>query len=178
MFGWACHYIDSSYCVKGDQWFGASFGGPADGPGGLAPCAGPYCANTQTDWAGALPDCNVNPTPCFSGGGVYSYLAKNFGEGNGTPASQTHLAYRLGGVSPVQNRTVFVDVPATAFLGGSRVRLKITRPSGVTTTTICSASPCAAAVDARQGDHLMQILHLSPTNGVLATGNPGILKVQ
>jgi len=182
--GWLYNVTGTArYKAWGDNWFANAFGGPADGPGGIAPCGGPGCDGHETDWIGALPSCLLgNPVPCgragnFAAGNVFFFLGKNFGQGSGAPAAQTHLAYRLGGSVSAQSRTIYVDLPPTVFLVPMRVQLQVTAPSGATASTLCLTSPCPVTVDARQGNHLMKMVYLSIAGRVLATSDLTVLAV-
>jgi hypothetical protein len=181
--GWLYNATGTArYKAWGDNWFSTAYGGPADGPGGLAACGGPRCDGQETDWIGALPSCALgNPVPCSRAGNfpenVYHFLGKNFGQGSGAPAAQTHLAYRLGGTVSEQNRTVYVDLPPTVFLLAIRVQLQVTAPSGAMTSTLCFASPCPVTVDARQGNHLVKIVYLSSSGKILAASDLTVLAV-
>src|SRR5262249_21561905 len=56
--GWLYNATGTArYKAWGDNWFSNAFGGPANGPGGLAACGGPGCDGQETDWMGALPSC-------------------------------------------------------------------------------------------------------------------------
>jgi hypothetical protein len=169
--GWM-YYVtgDETYRAWGDEWFSASFGGPAGGPGTNTPCGGPACDGLVTDYAGALANCttNGNTPPCFSGGGPFYYLGKNFGEGSGATGAQNHLAYRLGRRTGPE--LVSIDVPLDfASYGGNAVSatVLVTQPSGATSTVTCTASPCTVVVDARQGNHMIQVTYLAADGTVV-----------
>jgi hypothetical protein len=96
----------------GDSYFSSSFGGPADGPGGVVNCpvsrarlpgkqltpnpCGPEADGYQSDVIATLPACGSHAPPC--GGGASPIDAKNFGEAFGFPGADTYLANRLNGL--------------------------------------------------------------------------------
>src|SRR5262249_8124378 len=102
---------------------------------------------------------------------------KNFGQGSGAPAAQTHLAYRLGGSVSAQSRTIYVDLPPTLFLVPMRVPPPGTAPSGPTASTPRLSSPRPGTPGSRQGNHLMKMVYLSIAGRVLATSDLTVLAV-
>lgn len=98
VFGWLFAKTgDVAYKTKGDEWFSASFGGPASGPGATDACSGPACDGTVTDAVLELTDCSRHPLPCVSGGTPFGFNAmKNWNEGTGWAAADNYLAQRLG----------------------------------------------------------------------------------
>ncbi len=109
---------------------------------------------------------------------MYSNMGKNFGEAFGAPGIDNELAWRLGGLAPAVNRTLWVSFSTAGVPHATQARLTLTQPSGLTVTQTCSASPCAVQADARQGNHAAQLVYLSAAGQVLATGDPMILVVQ
>ena len=105
-------------------------------------------------------------------------LGKNFGEAFGAPGIDNQLAWRLGGLAPAVNRTLWVSFSTASVLHATQARITLTQPSGVTVTQTCSASPCALQADARQGNHVAQLVYLSAGGQTLATADPLILVVQ
>ena len=60
-----------------------------------------------------------------------------------------------------------------AVRGAEKVRISATEPSGAIVQTECASSPCAVAVDGRQGKPLIEVIYLSNSEGVLArTASP------
>lgn len=116
LYGWLYwHSGDVWWLVPGDAFFINSFGGPANGPGGLLACNGTGCDGYETDWKGAAPSCSISanpPTVCnsenYGGGNVFHYLGKNYGQGGGAPAAQTYLAWRVmtPNPRPLPNRQI------------------------------------------------------------------------
>jgi hypothetical protein len=177
ILGWA--YVDTScgaICkTYGDAFFGVAFGGPADGPGGVLPCVGPGCADLQTDFTTTLQACNTLPPPC--GGGSAPTNGKNFGEALGFPSASTYLAARLGGVQPVEPRTVALSfaLPATA----TSAVVTLTTPAGVISTAICNSSPCLVpGADARQSAVTLQIAYKNSAGSIIASGDPYVVGIQ
>jgi len=176
----------SMYKAWGDECYSATLGGPATGPnsstflGAFAPtCTGLFCDGFIGDVVAGAPDCNAgNPAPCIPGGYVFSNLGKNFGEAFGAPGIDNHLGWRLGGLAPAVNRTLWVSFSTAGVPNATQARITLTQPSGVTVTQTCSASPCAVQADARQGNHVAQVVYLSAGGQTLATGDPMIVVVQ
>ncbi len=81
-------------------------------------------------------------------------------------------ARRIGGVQPAANRTVQVGFT----LGAAHdVQVIVTAPSLATSTTTCTASPCAVTVDDRQGTHLYQLKYRDISGKQLALGDQVVL---
>ena len=176
----------SMYKDWGDECYSATLGGPVTGPdtrssigANATPCGGPFCDGFITDAVAGARDCNAgNPAPCIPGSYVFSNLGKNFGEAFGAPAIDNELAWRLGGLAPAVNRTLWVSFSTAGVPKATQARITLTQPSGVTVTQTCSASPCAVQADARQGNHVAQLVYLSAGGQTLATADPMILVVQ
>ena len=79
-------------------------------------------------------------------------------------------AVRQGGVQPALNRTVYIPFRLANVTGAAEVAIVLTQPAGTVTTTVCTTSPCAVTMDARQGSHLMQMNYRSSGHAVLASG--------
>ena len=185
--GWLYHTTGiSMYKDWGDECYSATLGGPLTGPdsstliGANAPaCAGPFCDGRITDAVAGARDCNAgNSAPCVPGGYVLSNLGKNFGEAFGAPGIDNQLAWRLGGLAPAVNRTLWVSFSTAGVPQATQARITLTQPSGVIVTQTCSASPCAVQADARQGNHVAQLVYLSAGGQTLASADPMILVVQ
>jgi hypothetical protein len=176
----------SMYKDWGDECYAATLGGPITGPGSntsigaISPtCAGPLCDGLITDVVAGARDCNLgNSSPCIPGGYVFSNLGKNFGEAFGAPGIDNELAWRLGGLAAAVNRTLWVSFNTAGVPQATQARITLTQPSGVTVTQTCSASPCAVQADARQGNHVAQLVYLSASGQPLATGDPMVLVVR
>ncbi len=176
----------SMYKDWGDECYSATLGGPATGPGSgtfigafATTCAGPACDGFIGDVVAGAPDCNAgNPAPCVPGSYVLANLGKNFGEAFGAPGIDNHLGWRLGGLAPAVNRTLWVSFRTAGVPQATQARITLTQPSGVTVTQTCSASPCAVQADARQGNHVAQVVYLSGSGQTLASGDPMVVVVQ
>jgi hypothetical protein len=176
----------SMYKGWGDECYSATLGGPATGPdtstrigSNATTCAGPSCDGFITDVVAGAPDCNAgNIAPCIPGSSVFSNLGKNFGEAFGAPGIDNELAWRLGGLAPAVNRTLWVSFNTAGVPQATQARITLTQPSGVSVTQICSASPCAIPADARQGNHIAQLAYLSASGQILATADPMVLIAQ
>jgi hypothetical protein len=131
----------------------------------------------------------------FTTGGVYTPADNNPGSNQyfaaykwpgfyfGMGMSHQWPAARLGGVLPAVNRTLSISVCLGSGCSGSvpnatNVDVVLTAPNGVTTTTNCTASPCSATADARQGNYLLVLRYKSASDQVLAQTDPQILTIQ
>ncbi|MGH9455877.1 MAG: hypothetical protein ACRD2O_18125, partial [Terriglobia bacterium] len=181
----------AGYKTKADEWFATAFGGPAAGPTASTtlntfstPCPGRGCGGPNAsgwigDSAGSLPDCNTSPAPCTNNGsGPFGYLGKNFGEAAGAPGADNELAWRLGGLAPSVNRTLYVSFNLASVPNATQVKVTLTEPDGAVVTGTCSSSPCAVETDARQGNDAGQTAYLSATGAVLALGDPTVFVVE
>jgi len=170
----------------GDECYSSTLGGPPSGPDSssgigafAAGCAGPLCDGYITDVVAGARDCNAgNTAPCTPGSYVFFNLGKNFSEAFGAPGIDNHLAWRLGGLAPAVNRTLWVSFSAAGVPQATQARITLTQPSGIIVTQTCSASPCAVQADARQGNHVAQLVYLSAGGQTLASADPMILVVQ
>jgi hypothetical protein len=77
-------------------------------------------------------------------------------------------ACRNGGLPPAVLHTYYVSFSMGAVRGAEKVRILATEPSGAIVQTECASSPCAVAVDGRQGRPLIEVIYLSNSEGVLA----------
>jgi hypothetical protein len=176
----------SMYKDWGDECYSATLGGPVTGPDSstalgtnAAACGGPFCDGYISDVVAAARDCNLgNAAPCTPGGYVFSNLGKNFGEAFGAPGIDNELGWRLGGLAPAVNRTLWVSFSTAGVPQATQARITLTQPSGITVTQTCSASPCAVQADARQGNHVAQLVYLSAGGQTLAAADPTIFVVQ
>jgi hypothetical protein len=185
--GWLYNTTDiSMYKDWGDECYSATLGGPATGPDSstgigqnASGCAGPFCDGFIGDVVAGARDCNAgNTAPCIPGSYVFSNLGKNFGEAFGAPGIDNHLAWRLGGLAPPVNRTLWMSFSTAGVPQATQARITLTQPSGIIVTQTCSTSPCAVQADARQGNHVAQLVYLSAGGQILASADPMILVVQ
>ena len=98
----------STYLYWAEIYFTYAYGGPADGPNGVLPCASKLpvpCSNTVGDWA-------VDVT---TGNNAFYNLAKNFDEGNGTPSGDVFLGdvRQAGSVVTGSGTPALVTTPLT-----------------------------------------------------------------
>ncbi len=98
------------------------------------------------------------------------YYGFFFGYGGGT----TWDAARLGGVAPVDTRTVRLSYTAPG--GTSATSATYVAPSGESSTVSCSGGGCDLPTDWRQGNYLYRLTH-TVTGGTVA-GDLEPLKVQ
>jgi hypothetical protein len=82
------------------------------------------------------------------------------------------------GVQPEAGELLYVAANMADVPGAAAIRIVTTAPSGVASTTNCNASPCAVAVDRRQGDPLLSIQYVSATGAVLASSNAPLIGGQ
>lgn len=79
-------------------------------------------------------------------------------------------AVRRGAIPPeLQTQSLSFDL--NSVKGASQARITVMQPSGATTQTTCSSSPCRVTVDARQGDHLIRLDYLSASGSVVSPGS-------
>jgi hypothetical protein len=170
----------------GDECYSATLGGPSTGPdnstfiAAIAPtCAGPSCDGWITDAVAGAKDCNAgNAPPCVPGGYVLANLGKNFGEAFGAPGIDNELGWSLGGLAPAVSRTLWVSFNLAGVPQATQASITLTQPSGVSVSQTCAASPCAVQADARQGNHVAQLVYLSAAGQPLASADPMVLVVQ
>jgi hypothetical protein len=184
---WLYHQTGNSvYKTEADEWMASIAGGPDSGPtastaidqfGG--PGSGPNSDGYVVDMIAASLDCGApNPPPCVQSGNAYANMGKNINEAMGAPGADNELGWRLGGLSPLVNRTLYFDFNLASVPGATQVRVTLTEPSGAVVTQTCSGSPCAAVADARQGVVVGQLTYLSAAGSPLTMGDPTILAVQ
>ncbi len=185
--GWLYYTTGTSmYKNWGDECYSATLGGPSLGPSSgtsigafAATCAGPSCDGFIGDVVAGARDCNAgNSAPCIPGSYVFSNLGKNFGEAFGAPGIDNELGWRLGGVAPAVNRTLWISFNTAGVPHATQATITLIQPSGVTVTQTCPASPCAVQADARQGNHVAQVVYLSASGQALASGDPMVVVVQ
>lgn len=106
-----------------------------------------------------------------------TYLSKEFAFAGGAAGAQPYLALRLGAVPGVQAMTFKVSIALGSVPNAAKARVTLTQPSGASTQSICTSSPCDVTGDRRQGDHQVLIEYLATDNKVLATGDRGRIRV-
>jgi hypothetical protein len=118
------------------------------------------------------PDSDDNWLRNYDDGGwaLYTKKSKDFGFAFGFGLGAGWPAARLGVQPPGESVTVTVSFNLITVPGSSEVLVILRRPDGVLVRHSCSASPCSITIDRTQGDHLMRLEYLSPTGGVLASG--------
>lgn len=121
-----------------------------------------------------LPTCGS--APCGINTLVPKY-GKPLGMASGSGNIPVALADRLGGLTPVQNRTYTVAGLISSVPNATKIRVTITRPDGSATVTTCASSPCSVSVDARNSA-LIQWSYLSAGDAVLASSDVERLVVQ
>jgi hypothetical protein len=116
--------------------------------------------------------------PYAEGNGPGSGKAKDFGFCCGLGGGAQWPAARLGGVAPPQLETISVPVNLVLLQNGTQVRVTVTRPTGISSTVVCSSSPCEVTVDSRMGVHQIQIDYLNSSGAVISAGNPHPLQIR
>ncbi len=123
----------------------------------------PYCAasvaTTCSDGQFAQP----NTMNAFKWPGFY------FGMGGFFTSSWPAIRNNL---LPLRSRRVEIAVDIT---NGGSARITVTAPSGMVSTSACSASPCPITVDDRQGRYWYEVQHLSGTGKLIGTDQPVLL---
>jgi len=115
--------------------------------------------------------------PVYNAGSLA--VASNAGMGNkwygfhfGVGMAHQWPAVRLGGVAPLDNRTVYIPFSLSGVPNAAKVQVTLTQPSGLTLPpTVCASSPCAVTVDRRAGSPLMKIDYLNASNAIIAPGD-------
>ncbi|MFO0503804.1 MAG: PKD domain-containing protein [Acidobacteriota bacterium] len=148
---------EQSYKTVGDDLFSANFGGNGGGPG-------------ADGGNGSFADV-ITYGPTFA-------LGKEFGFVAGVGAAPRYLSYRLGGPLAADQRTFQIDFDLGQVPGATQVKMNVTRPDASGFFVICTTSPCAINVDARQGSHLLMLEYLNDNDEVLSSGEPLPLVVR
>ena len=153
-FGWAYkEYGTASYLTVGDRLFAQNLG--LDGPGNDG-VVGQYASVVS---GGTAPQYLAN-----------TYLGKEFAFVGGAGGSQSYLALRLGGVTPLATTNLTFKARRADVLNATKFRVTVTVPSGTTYTNTCSADTCIVSnIDRRQGNGLAMYEFLSSGDAVLAT---------
>ena len=95
---------------------------------------------------------------------------KWFGFFFGYGAGASWPAARLGEPQAPEGLTVNIPILLDAHPRSTKVRITIVTPTGVTTSSICTSSPCRVVIDSRLGKHLMKLDYLSADDQVVAPG--------
>jgi hypothetical protein len=145
---------------RAQRILGSILGGPADGTGGVLPCAGPYCGTTGNMDA-SLPSCieTLNSIPCLIGAIASSTRSKQIGQVFGAGNTHEAISWVLD-PQPPDMRTVVLGYTAPA--GATATSLELRSPAGVVTTTACAAGACSASVDRRQSSPSYRIVSTLP----------------
>jgi len=161
---------EETYKNYGDELFSAAYGGSGGGPGSLAPPAGPGAdGEFAHNYINALPPCNTSKPPCGGFGlSAFNIYGKGYGQASGAGGAPNYLAYRVGGGQPYVEASVQVNFDLSSVMNATQARIRVVRPSGEETVTVCSNSPCQVPVDPRQGQHRMTIEYLSAEGDVLS----------
>jgi hypothetical protein len=149
---WAKYEAVTTPTVKtwGDTAYGSIWGNPADTTGGV------YSDSNYVKFL--LSDAAL---------GSFKWTGFFFGMG----MAHQWPGARLGGVTPAVPRTLMLDIDLAAVPSATQFRVTFIEPSGKSVVTVCAASPCALAGDARQGTHLATVEYLSAGSAVLASSS-------
>jgi hypothetical protein len=85
-------------------------------------------------------------------------------------------AARLGGIAPEVARAMQIGFSFPA--GAALAKFTSTAPNGKVTTTTCNASPCEVTMDARQGEHVLQMEYLTAGSVRVSLGDPMVVTVE
>jgi len=162
-FGWAYkEYGTASYLTIGDRLFAQNLG--LNGPGNDG-VVGQYASVVS---GGTAPQYLAN-----------TYLGKEFASVGGAGGSQSYLALRLGGVTPLATVNLTFKARRADVLNATKFRITVTVPSGTTYTNTCSADTCIVSnIDRRQGNGLAKYEFLSSGDAVLAISSPQPVTIQ
>jgi hypothetical protein len=78
-------------------------------------------------------------------------------------------AVRLGAGQQETSQAAYIGFNLKTAPGSTKVRVKVTLPSGDVRERECSSAPCAIGVDPRQGSYHLELTYLSGDGKVLAT---------
>lgn len=162
--GWAYdEYGTASYLTTGDRIFAQNLGLGGTGNDGNVG----YYADVVS--GGTAPSYLAN-----------TYKSKEYAFVGGAPGSQSYLAWRLGGVTPIATTSKTAYARRADILNATKLRVTITVPSGTTYTNTCSADSCiVSSIDTRQGTAgLMKIEFLSASDAVLAVSEQQPVTIQ
>jgi hypothetical protein len=169
---------DMKYVDWGDDFMGADYGGPAQGPGfPNTPCPGAGCSGPGGDGAvgaliTALPPCNTSAPPC-GGFGTQIGQGKYYGMADGAGDTPNYLAYRT---ASLHARLAHIDVKVQAQMNATQVRVAVDQLSGIS-SQVCSTTPCGVAFDGGQVIPNVRLEYLDADGHVIASSVPS-LKVQ
>ena len=106
----------------------------------------------------------------FSSASFWKYAYQCFALGS----TASMPAALLGGVAPVATRTVQV---VFTLSGADHVVISVLAPTGVTTSTTCTSSPCAISVDDRTGagSSTKTLTYYNSGGAVLAASSPQVI---
>jgi hypothetical protein len=113
----------------------------------------------------------VNPGFMYVGNAQHKWFGAFWGVG----ADWSWASTRLGGLRPPIPRVVQVSLD---FQMASQAVLTVVRPDGTSSQVTCTSSPCAVSIDSREGDHILSIKYLNPTNQVLLPAEQTIVKAR
>jgi hypothetical protein len=131
------------------------------------------CSNS---WDGCLPD-GYYLSGLDDGGEMMTEVPPLgntwFGTFFGASRLSAWPVYRSGGAPPASVQTFYVSFNLGRVRGAKRIRVTATAPSGEAVQAECTSSPCAVAIDGRQGKPIVELTYISDTGSVLAkTASP------
>jgi hypothetical protein len=173
--GWLyAHTGDAKWLSRAQYFAGKLYGGPAGGPGTQGPPAGPNADGGTNNFTDPLPPCG---SPPCGGYGPAASQGKAFGFNAGAGDAPNGFAYLQGGTPQSRPRPLSIGLNLGSFAAGTAARVTVVQPSGQSSQTTCSSSPCVVMVDAELGDHLVTIDYLSSAGQIVSAGTPTIYKV-
>ena len=158
---------DATYRSFADTIYNAMWAKPGTCPSGSALCVsdGDYL----TDWNGG--------TGWYLTGNPWTNRwHKYFGMSFGIGAGADWPAVRFGKPDGAMARPAVVAFDLQTVPGAVSARVKATAPTGVSSTTLCSASPCTVTIDSREGDTQLWIEYLSAGGAVVASSQSAVMQ--
>ena len=102
---------------------------------------------------------------------------KNFGFFHGFGRAYVWPAARLGGLSPKQDRTAWLDFRLADIPGAARARVTFLSPARSSQSKVCTSMPCGVPVDLRQSTESRIVLeYLSAGGKLLSVGEPTLVR--
>ena len=110
-------------------------------------------------------------------GSLNGCCPKNFGFFHGFGRAYVWPAARLGGLSPKQDRTAWVDFRLADIPGATRTRVTFLSPARSSQSRVCTSMPCDVPVDLRQSTESRIVLeYLSAGGKLLSVSEPTLVR--
>ena len=148
------------------------------------PCSGP--CNTAVTASCSLPPCYMTQFDPSVNGFMLAPLGageppppKWFGQYFGFGDYSSWPAVRLGGAAASATQQVYITFSLASVANAANVLVAITAPNGITTSTSCTASPCAVTLPrADQPGYSIQLQYQSAGGAVLASSSRPLIESQ